>query len=139
MAQTLTSKISKLAQIYSISAIIDTAKQVQIEQASIAVWDAMSTEERKEWFLKQCAKYNLTTKEVGHQIKVIELPEIGNHGGTRAYFTAFMPREQDPEFHMEIGSAYASSKHGEIWLTERSLKGKEFQIEQVIRLHKEGK
>jgi hypothetical protein len=139
MAQTLTSKITKLAEIYSITAIIDTAKQVQKEQADIAVWDAMSTDEKTEWFLNQCSKYNLTTEEIGHQIKVIELPEIGKHGGTRAYFTAFMPREQDPEFHIEIGSAYASSKHGTIWPTARGLKGKEFQIQQVIRLHKEGK
>jgi len=135
MAQTLTSKITKLAEIYSINAIIDTAKQVQIEQADIAIWDAMSTDERKDWFLAQCSKYNLTTEEIGHQIKVVELPEVGKHGGTRPYFTAFMPREQDPEFHMEIGSAYASPKHGTIWPTARGLKGKELQIKQVMRLH----
>lgn len=139
MAQSLTSKISKLAQTYSITAIIDTAKQVQQEQADIALWDAMSTDEKTEWFYNQCSKYGFTTKQVGHQIKVIELPEIGKHGGTRAYFTAFMPREQDTEWHMEIGSAYASSKHGIIWPTASGLKGKEEQIKQVVRLHKEGK
>lgn len=146
MAQSLTSKISKLAQTYSITAIIDTAKQVQQEQADIAVWDAMSTDEKTEWFYNQCKKYSLTTTKFANQISVNELLCSGKHGGTKAYFCVFLPhptdnfRGSDPSaWHLEIGSAYASPKHGTIWPTARGLKGKELQIQQVIRLHKEGK
>lgn len=142
MAQTLTSKITKLAEIYSITAIIDTAKQVQIEQADIAVWDAMSTDEKIEWFYNQCKKYGLTTKQIHNRILVNELLHSSNR---RAYFTVFLPSEKafrgndSNAWHLEIGGSYVGEENGGIWDTARGLKGKELQIKQVMRLHKEGK
>lgn len=127
MAQSLKSKISKLAQAYSITAIIDTAKQVQIEQADIAVWDAMSNKEKTEWFLGQLTKYNLTPEYNKTSIHVKEFTS-----SKEPYFIAWMPVSD--EWHLEIGNTLYN-----IWPTARGIKGQEEQIKQIMRLRKEGK
>ncbi len=144
MAQSLKSKIRKLSEAYNISAIIQTAEEVMYEIHDQAVWDAMSTDQKTQWFYDQCKKYNLTTKQISNQIKVVELPEIGQHKGTRAYFTVFLPRQEGitnkrmSEWRLEIGGAYITPNNGGIWMTNPGLKGKERQIAEVMKLNKEG-
>ena len=132
MAQSLKSKISKLSQAYSITAIIDTAKEVQQEIADRAVWDAMSVDQKTEWFLAQCKKYNLTPDIDENSIYINELSP-----GKKAYFVVFLPRN-DQGWHLEIGGSYIDNINGGIWVTKPGLIGKERQIEQVIRLHNQG-
>lgn len=129
MAQTLKSKITKLAQAYSINAIIDTAKQVQIEQTDIAIWDAMTDEEKTEWFLNQLTKYNLTPVHHENSIYVKEFKNINE-----PYFIAWLSTSGLGYWHIEIGNSLYN-----IWPTARGLKGIEEQIKQVMRLRKEGK
>jgi len=124
MAQTLKSKVSKLAQAYSITAIIDTAKQVQIEQADIAIWDAMSTDEKTEWFLNQCKKYNLTPL---HFETAIYIKEFVN--SKEPYFIAWLENCGTGYWHIEIGNSLSN-----IWPTSPGIKGQEEQIKQVMRL-----
>jgi hypothetical protein len=143
MAQTLKSKINKLSQAYSITAIIDTAKEIQKEQADIQAWEVLTTEEKTQWFMDQCAKYNLTTKIVNHndiprRIYVDEFDDAHT-----AYFTVFLPHpgwEIDglENWHLEIGGAYVGPNNGGIWVTHPGLKGKERQIAEVMRLHNLG-
>jgi len=124
MAQSLTSKINKLALTYSIAAIIDTAKQVQKEQADIAVWDAMSNEEKTEWFLDQCKKYNLTPLHYENSIYVKEF-----HAQHEPYFVAWLETCGTGHWHLEIGNSLYN-----IWPTASGIKGQEEQIKQVMRL-----
>lgn len=144
MAQSLTQKINKLAEQFNIDAIIQTAQQVKLDREDTLAWDALTTEEKTQWFMDQCAKYNLTTYQISNQIKVNELPEIGKHGGTKAYFTVFLPRNESigkddlSSWHMEIGGAYIREVNNGIWATHSGLKGKEKQIAEVIRLHNLG-
>jgi hypothetical protein len=144
MVQSLKSKVRKLSQAYSITAIIDTARELQQELADEAVWGALTTEQKTEWFLAQCKKYNLTTKQKHNQISVNELPSIGNHKGTQAYFCVFLPAENafrgdsSEGWQLEIGGAYIGTNNGGIWTTNQGLIGKERQIEQVMRLHRQG-
>jgi hypothetical protein len=144
MAQTLKSKITKLAQAYSITAIIETAKEVQVEQADIQNWEILSTDQKTDWFLNQCKLYGLTTRQRSNQIFIEELPEIGKHQGSRAYFTVFLPRNEKigsnelSDWKLEIGGAYIESINGGIWSTHPGIKGKERQIAEVMRLHKLG-
>lgn len=144
MAQSLTQKINKLAEQFNIDAIIKTAQQVKADNEDTAQWNAMSTEEKTAWFMNQCAKYNLTTYQYSNQIKVNELQEIKNHGGTKAYFTVFLPRneiigsDELSPWKLEIGGAYIGTNNGGIWSTHPGLKGKEKQIAEVIRLHNLG-
>jgi hypothetical protein len=140
MAQTLKSKVRKLAEQFNIDAIVKAAKEVQFDIQDEQDWKRMSNDEKLKWFLEVCDKNNLTVKINGHQISVNELPVTGTHLGTKAYFCAFLPREnQNENFHLEIGSAFASAKHGEIWYTNPGKVGKEKQIAEVIRLNKLGK
>lgn len=132
MAQSLKSKISKLAQAYNISAIINTAQELQQEIADQAVWDALSADQKTAWFLGQCEKYNLTPQIEKQAIYVKELAS----NGQRAYFIVFLPRK-GVEWHMEIGGSY-TNKNGGLWATSPGLIGKERQIEQVVRLHNQG-
>ena len=144
MTQTLKSKIRKLSEAYSITAIIETAQEVRTEQADRAVWDAMTTDQKTQWFYDQCRKYNLTTELIHNQIRVNELPELGKHKGTRAYFTVFLPREEGvghkkiSEWRLEIGGSYVTKNNGGIWETAPGLKGKERQIAEVIKLNRAG-
>ena len=144
MAQTLKSKIIKLAQAYSITAIIDTAKEVQIEKADTDAWAVLTTEEKTQWFMEQCAKYNLTTNQRSNQIIVNQLPEIGKHGGSKAYFTVFLPRNESigkddlSDWKLEIGGSYIRDENSGIWPTHPGLRGKEKQIAEVMRLHNLG-
>lgn len=139
MAQSLKSKVKKLSEAYSITAIIDTARELQQELADEAIWLAMSTDQKTQWFLTQCKKYNLTAKVEEHRITVKELPCTN-----RAYFTVFLPHEdsfrgtESDAWHLEIGGSFASMKNGGIWPTNSGLIGKERQIEQVVRLHNQG-
>ena len=132
MAQTLKSKISKIAQAYSLTAIIDTAKQLQIDQADRMLWDSMSSEQKTEWFLAQCKKYNLTPDIDENSIYINELKS----NGQRAYFIVFLPRKNQ-EWHLEIGGSY-SKDNGGMWSTKSGLKGKELQIAEVMKLNKAG-
>ena len=145
MAQTLKSKISKLAQAYSITAIIDTAKEVQIEQADIQAWEILTIEEKTQWFLDQCAKYNLTTRTVNHDGIPRRICVEEWKGSDTAYFTVFLPHpvwasdnDTGCGWHLEIGGAYVGPNNGGIWGTHAGLKGKEKQIAEVMRLHKLG-
>lgn len=144
MAQSLTQKLSKLADQYNIDAIIKTAQQIKTDAEDKAQWLAMSTEEKTKWFLDQCAKYNLTAEFIGHKdshwrICVKELKE-----GNKAYFTVFLPHEDSyrgtgsDAWHLEIGGCYVGENNGGIWTTHPGLKGKEKQIAEVIRLHNQG-
>ena len=145
MVQSLKSKVKKLTEAYSITAIIETAKEVQIEQADRALWDAMSTDQKTEWFYDQCKKYNLTTSQIGNQISINELPCVGKHSGHRAYFCVFLPDDGawrgngQEAWHLEIGGAYVGRENGGIWATSPGLKGKEIQIAEVMKLNKAGK
>ena len=144
MAQTLNYKIRKLSQQYNIQAVVETAKQIQKDLEDEMLWNSLTTAQKTKWFKEQCAKYNLTTKQIRNQIKVNELPEIGDHGGSRAYFTVFLPRnevigsDELSPWKLEIGGAYVKDKNGGIWMTARGLKGKEKQIKEVIRLNRKG-
>jgi hypothetical protein len=144
MAQTLKNRIRGLSDKYNIDAIIKMAKEVKADVEDEQLWNAMSEQQKVDWFYAQCKKYGLTTSQRSNQISVKELPCVGDHNGTRAYFCAFLSESVDPnqgrvEFHLEIGSAYASRKHGDIWMTATGLKGKERQIAEVIKLNKIGK
>ena len=145
MAQSLKSKVRKLAEQFNIDAIINTAKEVQFDLQDEHDWNIMSNQQKLDWFYNQCKMYGLTTKQFSNQISVNELPCVGKHHGTKAYFCVFLPKSmhedgfREDHFHLEIGSAYASPKHGEIWSTAYGLKGKEKQIAEVIRLNKLGK
>ena len=145
MVQSLKSKVKKLTEAYSITAIIETAKEVQIEQADRALWNAMSTDQKTKWFYDQCKKYNLTTRQIGNQISINELPCVGKHSGHRAYFCVFLPDDQawrgngQEGWHLEIGGAYIGRENGGIWATSPGLKGKEIQIAEVMKLNKAGK
>ena len=144
MAQSLTQKIEKLAAQFNIDAIIKTAQQIKTDAEDKAQWLAMSTEEKTAWFLDQCAKYNLTTHQRSNQIIVDQLPEIGKHGGNKAYFTVFLPRNEKigsdelSDWRLEIGGAYIGSNNGGIWTTHPGINGKEKQIAEVMRLHQKG-
>ena len=145
MAQSLKSKISKLSNQYNIDSIIQTATEVRNELIDIKAWDNLSVDEKTEWFLKQCKKYNLTPNFLVHndivsRICVEELP-----CGKNAYFTVFLPRddqfrrdENDDGWHLEIGGSYIEENNGGIWYTHPGLKGKEKQIAEVMRLHNLG-
>lgn len=145
MAQSLKSKVRKLAEQFNIDAIINTAKEVQLDIQDEQAWDQLSNPQKLQWFYDQCSMHGLTTKHFSNQISIIELPAVGKHNGTRAYFCVFLPKDmhedgmRETEFHLEIGSAYANAKAGEIWPTAKGLKGKEKQIAEVIRLNKLGK
>jgi hypothetical protein len=144
MAQSLKQKITKLADQFNIDAIIQTAQEVKVEQVDIQAWTALSTEQKTKWFMDQCAKYNLTTYQRANQINVNELEEIGKHGGKKAYFTVFLPRNEIigsnelSDWKLEIGGAYVTDNNGGIWSTAKGLKGKEKQIAEVMRLHAKG-
>ena len=144
MAQSLTQKIEKLAAQFNIDAIIKTAQQVKLDTEDTKAWEALSTEEKTAWFMAQCAKYNLTTHQYSNQIKVDQLPEIGKHGGNKAYFTVFLPRNEKigsdelSNWRLEIGGAYVGSNNGGIWTTHPGINGKEKPIAEVMRLHKKG-
>ena len=144
MAQTLNYKIRKLSQQYNIQAVVETAMQIQKDLEDEMLWNSMTTAQKTAWFKEQCEKYNLTTRQIANQIKVNELPEIGDHGGSRAYFTVFLPRnevigsDELSPWKLEIGGAYVEENNGGIWMTARGLKGKEKQIKEVIRLNRKG-
>jgi hypothetical protein len=144
MAQTLKNRIRGLSEKYNIDAIIKMAKEVKADVEDEQLWNAMSEQQKLDWFYAQCKKYGLTTEQFSNQIAVKELPCVGDHHGSRAYFCAFLPRSFHEEghregFHLEIGSAYASPKHGNIWMTASGLKGKERQIAEVIKLNQIGR
>jgi len=153
MAQSLTTKIEKLAAQFNIDAIIKTAQQVKADTEDTKVWEALTTEQKTAWFMAQCEQYGLTTTQQSNQIKVDQLPEIGKHKETKAYFTVFLPRklpfkivngrcyrsDELSDWKLEIGSSYKRDKNGGIWSTHPGLKGKEKQIAEVMRLHKLGK
>lgn len=138
MAQSLKLKVRKLAEQFNINAIIATAQEVQTDMADEAQWNALSNQERLEWFKAQCAKYGLTTKQFSNQLSINEFKHPLSY--QHPYFCVFLPKELHEEghanFHLEIGSAYASPKHGDIWSTHPGLKGKERQIAEVMRLRK---
>jgi len=145
MAQSLKSKIRKLSDQFNIDSIVETAVEVRNELLDEQVWNNMTAQQKTDWFYDQCAKYNLTTRQRSNQIIVNELPEIGKHDGTRAYFTVFLPKElhedgdREIDWKLEIGGAYIDpKKNGGIWYTARGLKGKEQQIAEVMRLHNLG-
>lgn len=148
MAQSLKHKVRILAEQFNISAIISTAKEVQADQFDQAAWDVLTSDEKTQWFIDQCAKYNLTVtnhslnhNKYDNRLTVDQFRHKDSH--QHPYFTVFLPAKSawrgtdDDAWHLEIGSAYASPKHGEIWPTQSGLKGKEKQIAQVIRLRKE--
>lgn len=144
MAQTIKNRIRTLATKYDIDAIIKMAKEVKEDMADEQAWNNLTDKQKLDWFYAQCKKYKLTTEQFSNQIAIKELPAIGKHRGTRAYFCAFLPESLHKEghrdgFHVELGSAYLSSKNDGIWSTHPGLKGKERQIAEVIRLHKLGK
>lgn len=145
MAQSMKNKIRKLADQYNIDSIIQTAVEVRNELVDEQSWNIMTSQEKTDWFLDQCKKYNLTTEisyynDQPHRITVNELPCYD-----KAYFTVFFPRknsvrgEGDDAWHLEIGGSYTDhKKNGGIWQTHPGLKGKEQQIAEVIRLHNLG-
>lgn len=140
MAQSLKLKVRKLAEQFNINAIISTAQEVQLDMADEAVWNALSNQERLDWFNGQCAKYGLTTKPLSRQLSITEFTRPNSY--QHPYFCVFLPKElheegQHENFYLEIGSAYASPKHGDIWATHPGLKGKEKQIAEVMRLRKQ--
>lgn len=139
MAQSLKNKIRKLAEQFNIAAIISTAQEVQVDMADEAAWNTLTNQQRLDWFNVQCAKYGLTTKQFSNQISIVEFKHEKSY--QHPYFCVFLPEElhedgRREDFHLEIGSAYASPKHGEIWYTHPGLKGKERQIAEVMRLRK---
>ena len=138
MAQSLKLKVRKLAEQFNINAIISTAQEVQMDMADAAAWDALSNQERLDWFNGQCAKYGLTTKQFSNQLSIKEFKHPLSY--QHPYFCVFLPEELHEEgrehFKLEIGSAYASPAHGDIWSTHPGLKGKEQQIAEVMRLRK---
>ena len=149
MAQSLKQKIHKLSDQFNITAIISTAKDVQAELADIAAWNSMTVEGKTQWFIDQCAKYNLTVTDLSicnvehNYLNRIIVNEFEHeYSSQHPYFTVFLPHHKvwrgvgDDAWQLEIGSAYASHKHGEIWTTARGLKGKEKQISEVMRLRK---
>jgi hypothetical protein len=140
MAQSLKHKVRKLAEQFNISAIISTAKEVQVDMADEAAWNALTNQQRLDWFEAQCKLHGLTIKPFSNQLSINEfkLPKSYQH----PYFCVFLPKdlhEDGPreDLHLEIGSAYASPEHGDIWPTHPGLKGKEKQIAEVMRLRKE--
>ena len=140
MAQSLKHKVRKLAEQFNISAIISTAQEVQVDMADEAAWNALTNQQRLDWFNAQCTKYNLTTRQFSNQISINEFKHEKSY--QHPYFCVFLPRDLHEEgrredFHLEIGSAYASPKHGDIWYTHPGLKGKEKQIAEVMRLRKQ--
>ncbi len=142
MAQSLTNKVRKLAAIYNIDLIIQTAIDVRNALLDEQAWSNLTDDQKTNWFLDQCKKYNLTTSQHGHQIIVNELRAVGNHNGSKAYFTVFLPREEIigsdelSDWRLEIGGAYNDYKiNGGFWTTAEGLKGKEQQIAEVMRLH----
>ena len=156
MAQSIKTKIRTLTKVHNIDAIIQMAQEVKEEMLDEQDWDRMSNQEKLQWFYDQCALYGLTTSQYANQISVVdsqyanqisvvELPCVGNHDGSKAYFTVFLPKDMHEDghreqvFHLEIGSAYANHKVGSIWYTSPGRLGKEKQIAEVIRLHAEGK
>ena len=133
MAQSLKSKITQLSNAFNIDAIIDTANEIKTEIADQAVWEAMSADQKTEWFLGQCKKYNLTPEIEERSIYVKEL----SSNGERAYFIAFLPRK-GVTWHLEIGGSYNHKVNGGLWSPSPGLKGKERQIAEVIKLNKAG-
>lgn len=144
MAQSLKSKIRKLSDQYNIDSIVQTATEVRDEIVDEQSWNNLTSQEKLNWFLIQCKKYNLTTKQLSNQISVNELPCVGQHGGKKAYFCVFLPKDlhedgnRETEVHLEIGGSYIGNNNGGIWTTSRGLKGKERQIAEVMRLHNLG-
>jgi hypothetical protein len=140
MAQSLKQKLIKLADQFNIDAIIQTAQEVKLEQTDTQAWQALTTDEKTDWFMQQCAKYNLSAKIVdSYRIIVKELP-----CGDNAYFTVFLPRNETigsdrlSQWKLEIGGSYFKDVNGGIWSTAPGLKGKERQIAEVMRLHNLG-
>ena len=140
MAQSLKHKVRKLAEQFNIAAIISTAQEVQVDMADEAAWNALTNQQRLDWFQAQCKFYNLTIEQFSNQLSINEfkLPKSYQH----PYFCVFLPKELHEDgyredFHLEIGSAYASTAHGDIWYTHPGLNGKEKQIAEVMRLRKE--
>jgi hypothetical protein len=143
MAQSLTTKIRKLSQQFNIDAIISTATQVKLQIEDEALWNQFTNEQKTEWFLKQCTNYGLTARFIqqgGENFRIV-VEEFGNNHDN-AYFTVFLPHkdryEQLEPWHLEIGGAYITERNGGIWSTAPGLKGKEKQIAEVVRLHREG-
>ena len=69
MAQSLKLKVRKLAEQFNINAIISTAQEVQMDMADAAAWDALSNQQRLDWFNGQCAKYGLTISQRHNQLR----------------------------------------------------------------------
>jgi hypothetical protein len=143
MAQSLKSKIRKLSDQFNINSIVESAIEVRNELIDEQAWNVLTEDQKLQWFYNQCKQYNLTTSQHGHQISVQELPCIGKHRGSKAYFCAFLPESLHEDgsregFHLEIGGAYITQNNGGIWSTNRGLKGKEKQIAEVMRLHNLG-
>lgn len=143
MAQSLSTKIRKLSEQFNIDAIISTATEVKSQIQDEADWNRLSDTEKTAWFISQCDKYNLTVEFIQHKAENfrIVIKEFGNNRDN-AYFTVFLPHKDRYErlepWHLEIGGAYITERNGGIWTTARGLKGKEKQIAEVMRLHKEG-
>lgn len=143
MAQSLKYKIRKLSDQFNIDSIVESAIEVRNELIDEQAWNVLTEDQKLQWFYNQCKQYNLTTSQHGHQISVTELPCVGKHSGSKAYFCAFLPESLHEDgrregFHLEIGGAYITDNNGGIWSTNRGLKGKEKQIAEVMRLHKLG-
>lgn len=138
MAQSMKSKIRKLACQYNIDSIIQTAVEVRNELVDEQSWNIMTDQEKTDWFLNQCKQYNLTVRfndnkgQIPSRYCVNELPS-----GNKAYFTVFLAHNGEP-WHLEIGGSYIDNNNGGIWFTSPGLKGKEKQIAEVIRLHNLG-
>lgn len=139
MAQSMKSKIRKLAYQYNIDSIIQTAIDVRNDMLDEQAWNNMTDQEKTDWFLNQCKQHNLTVRfndnkgKIPSRYCVNELPSNTN----KAYFTVFLAHDGEP-WHLEIGGSLSSNNNGGIWPTAVGLKGKERQIAEVIRLHNLG-
>ena len=143
MAQSLTTKIRKLSQQFNIDAIISTATQVKSQIQDEARWNQLTTQQKTEWFLDQCKKHSLTARTIqqgGEDFRIV-VEEFGNNHDN-AYFTVFLPHkarwEELEPWHLEIGGAYITERNGGIWSTAPGVEGKELQIAEVVRLHRQG-
>ena len=108
-------------------------------------WNKMTAEQKTDWFINQCKKYNLTVKtrynkeNTPIRLYVEELPCTN-----KAYFTAFLPHKHfyrgqtDDAWTLEIGGSYVGNNNGGIWKTDPGLLGKELQIKDVMDLHQIG-
>jgi len=136
MAQSLTNKVRKLAAIYNIDLIIQTAIDVRNELLDEQAWDNLTDDEKLKWFFAQCEKYNLNAYMWANSVRLEEL-----RCDKKAYFMLWLPKSMDEEandnttLHLEIGGSYVDDINGGIWATAKGLKGKEQQIAEVMRLH----